>query len=268
MFFDKKIKAITEALGTQQTIGGYKAQSRKLDMTEDQFKTALVEFNKSFNPQILLDALTFSEMGSFKDENGENKKVDNIHIKFPFKNGSPKWIGAKELKDAFKIKYFTKGSKDYIDFPVNDQGQVLDNRSFQTAVKRDPVKYAKLQTLPVVWLNIIQQFFPMEASDIRQEVDTDQNTFWYLTKTPHKIDGEIQWVGPLKLKQGRIKIRPDGTISKTPFGGQQTYKWKYQAYTNKGVAIPYKEIAGGISFDQFKKVLHSDQAKKAAGVGV
>jgi hypothetical protein len=254
MIFDKKIKYLIEVLGSQQTIGGYKAQSRQLQMDEEQFKTALVEFNKTFDPQILLDALTFAE-------NNPNPK---FHIKFPFRNGSPKWIGANELHDAVEKKYFTKGSKDYIDHPLTDKGTLPDNRTFQSIVKRDHALYPKLKGNPVVWLNVLQMFNKkgMEASDRRQQIDVQTgerispDSFFYYIKSPK--------TGQIFLKQARVTVTPDGKVTPTPFSTAFDFKKpQNQAIDPKtGMPISYKSIAGGIPFDQFIKTIFANQAKK------
>lgn len=261
MLFNKKIKYILEVLklGSQQTIGGRPGESRQLDMDEAKFKDSLFEFENTHNPRILIDGLIFSY-----------GKGDEIKFRVPQQKGEVK---ASEYSKVIKDRYFNPSSKKFIKYPKLEDGVIPNVKRLQSIVANNPDEYPAINPRDAAsWASVLQSLFgKMEASDVRQQVNLEtgdrlpSQTFWYITKTPQKINGEIQWVGPSKLKQARITVKPDGTISKTPFGGEQTYKWKYQAFTNKGEPIPYRSLKGGITFDQLKIVLHSDQAKAAAG---
>jgi hypothetical protein len=266
MLFDKKIKYLIEVLGDQQTIAGYQA----VDMDEEKIKNSMVEFNKTFDPLILQKALNYADslqgLNKTKGKDGEEIEVKNIHIKFPFRNGSPKWIALSELRDAVKKKYFTKTSKDYIEYPLTKDGTLPNNRTFQSIMEHDkhqkPSKYPKLHSHPTVWLDILQTYTKgMEASDIRQEVNTETgernpvHAFFYFTMKN----------GKLVPKKGRVSVRPDGTISATPFAGAFPYKNNYGgAYTPKGQYIDYKDIKGGLQLAEFEKRIFAQDAKKAA----
>jgi hypothetical protein len=268
MLFDKKIKYIVEALGDPQTIGGYKPQS---NMTEKDFQESLVKFNSqkpNYDPNLLRNAIEFVKQGIFKDEQGKPKDIKNVHFKLPTGPKAFSWKGANEFEQKVIERYFTEGSKNYINFPKTEGGSLPNNKTFQAILSNKPEEYPEIQNLPVVWLGLIKELLnlEMEASDARQLVQPD--TFWYLTGTKQRGPDGIEIVPPLKLKKGRISISDNGTIPKQPFGGNTTYRNMYQAFTPKGQKIDYKEIAGGISFDKFKQILHSDQAKKAAGVGI
>lgn len=251
MIFDQKIKYLTEALKKKpaidlpvktasdeeslgsvgQTIAGYQPTSsaRGLDMNEEKIKTAMVEFQKSKDPELLNNVITFVE--------------GSPHV--PLKFGG-KWIKGNELKKMIIDKFFTAGKKDYIDYPKDDKGVVLRNVDFQREVKINP-KFAQLKSNPIMWLKVLFKLFPISASDRRQESGS------YTEKVPYFTKGGV-------IRSARVAV-VDGKVSPTPFGGRFSYNNKYQAFTPSGEGIPYEQISGGIPLDQFKKILHSAAAK-------
>jgi hypothetical protein len=251
MLFDQKIKYLIEVLNKKpiidtpfraasddkklgsdgQTIAGYQPTSaaRGLDMNEEKIKTAITEFQKNKDPELLNNVLTFVE-GS-----------PHVPLKF-----SGKWIKGNELKKMLIDKFFTVGKKDYIDYPKDENGVVLRNVDFQREVKINP-KFAQLKSNPIMWLKVLFKLLPIDASDRRQESGS------YSEKVPYFTKGGV-------VRAGRVHV-VDGKVSPTPFGGRFSYNNKYQAFTPKGEPIPYEQISGGITLDEFKKILHSEIAK-------
>jgi len=244
MIFDQKIKYLIEVLSSStnplpvsggQTLGGYQhvEPNRGLDMDEESFKTSMIEFQKTKDPVVLNNSITFAE-GS-----------PNAPVKF-----EGKWIKASELKDRVIKKYFTKGGKDYIDIPRTPNGELFSNKQFQTIIKNDrDNKYTKLKNNPVMWLKALSKVLPILPSDVRQEVGQRVETFFYFGK-----GGAV--------RQGRVHVMEDDRVTPKPFSGAFDYRSRFQAFTPKGEPIPYNLISGGIPLDQFKKILYTDVAKK------
>jgi hypothetical protein len=268
MLFDKKIKYITEALkkkpaskatkkasapvaptvptpapvvppvkgtttqlgGVGQSIAGYQHTSRGLSMDEEKVKDAMSDFVKTHDPNLLNEIIAFTEGAP--------------HL--PMKFGG-KWIKADELKDLIISRFFTKGKKEYINYPKDENGVVLRNVDFQREVRQNPQLYPKLHVDPVTWLKVLFKLFPVEASDRRQVAGH------YNEKVPYFMKGGV-------IRSGRVAV-VDGKVSPTPFGGRFMYQNKYQAFTPNGEPIPYEQISGGKTIDDFKKILHSAAAK-------
>lgn len=245
MLFDKKIKYLLEVLSKPtvnplpvsdgQTLGGYQPKdvARGLDMDEEAFKKSMIEFEKTKDPVILNNSITFAE------------EFPNSPVKF-----EGKFIKGSDLKDRVIKRYFTKGSKSYIDIPRTPKGELFNNKDFQAIIKNDRKnQYTVLKNNPVMWLKALSKILPILPSDVRQEVGQRVETFFYFGK------GGV-------IRQGRVHVMDNDIVTRKPFSNAFDYRNRFQAFTPKGEPIPYNLIAGGIPLDQFKKILHTDVAKK------
>ena len=203
MFFDKKIKSLVEALkrpeivGDQQFTGGRSAESRQLHMDESRFKECLFEFESTRNPQVLIDGMHYAY--------GRGQEV---HFKLPRGGNQFTWKGAPDFNKVVYEKYFKKGSKNYIDYPLTDSGNIPDNRSFQAMVASG--SYPVLKNNTVTWLKLLEPLLKefedkqMIASDRRQQIDTETgerispDSFFYYIKSPA--------TGKILLKQARVTL--------------------------------------------------------------
>lgn len=241
MLFDKKIKYLLEVLSNSnpisdgQTLGGYQPKdvARGLDMDEESFKKSMIEFEKTKDPVILNNSITFAE------------EYPNSLVKF-----EGKFIKGSDLKDRVIKRYFTKGSKSYIDIPRTPKGELFNNKDFQAIIKNDRKnQYTVLKNNPVMWLKALSKILPILPSDVRQEVGQRVETFFYFGK------GGV-------IRQGRVHVMDNDIVTRKPFSNAFDYRNRFQAFTPKGEPIPYNLIAGGIPLDQFKKLLYTDVAKK------
>jgi hypothetical protein len=218
MLFDKKINYLTEALRAKSTsLGGYTGQST---ISDEEAKNAYDSFLKTKDPSVLLAVLTYAQHNPDK------------HIKI---NG--KWHMAKELKDIVKKRFFTEGSKDYINFPKDDYGKIVAGNILKRVIfnkdKTGNFLYPVLHRKPDDWRKIIDIVVGTQAASIRQEGDTTDFEFYYFA-TPKGENGPV--------KKGNSDYRnSDQRVSITrlvPF----EYRNKYQAYTSTGEPITYQDL--------------------------
>lgn len=245
MLFDKKIKYLVEVLkkpkpdisalaSIGKTMSGYQhvSPSRGLSVGNENMDVtnALIKFQKSRDPKLLSDAIVFA------DKNPELKM-----------NFDGKTIRGKDLKNKIVKKYFTAGKSDYIDYPKDENGLVLNSNAFKRAVLKDK-KYNILRNDPSMWIKLLFKLRPINPSDRRQDSRSEDVIFHYFY-TPTGM-----------VKSARVKVI-NGFITPTPFAGRFTYNNRYKAYTSNGDFITYDQIKGGISLEDFKKILETDKAE-------